>query len=38
MVEARRIELLSENRLPQLSTGVVDVLAFPDYNSQQQDL
>ena len=28
MVEARRIELLSENRLPQLSTGVVIVLGL----------
>ena len=28
MVEARRIELLSENHSPQLSTGVVVVLIF----------
>lgn len=29
MVELRRIELLSENHLPWLSTSIADVLTFP---------
>ena len=28
-VEMRRVELLSENRLPKLSTSVASVLKFP---------
>ena len=38
MVEMRRIELLSENRLPKLSTSVADVLKFPLCSTQRQVL
>ena len=36
VVEVRRIELLSENRLPRLSTSVADVLTFPRKHAQRQ--
>ena len=36
MVEARRIELLSENRFMQLSTSVVYLLEFPDLTADKQ--
>lgn len=36
MVEARRIELLSENRSMQLSTSVVYLLEFPEVTAGKQ--
>ena len=38
VVEMRRVELLSENHLPRLSTSVVFVCRFPPCNAQRQAL
>ena len=38
MVEARRVELLSESYLPELSTSVAGVLEFPPESAHRQAL